>query len=263
MIGIFDSGIGGLSVLTHIQKTLPGAPKLYVADRAFAPYGPRAAEEIIARCKVIVDWMLAEGCQLIVVACNTATAIAIDTLRQDYSVPFVGVEPGVKPAALNSSTGKVAIFATENTLTSQRYHGLINRFLPEVTVFDVKCEGLALAIEQGDRQQIHRLLLKFTKELIEDDIDQLVLGCTHYPLVIPELSVLLPARVNLVDTGLAIATEAARQYRLISEQESGEGSERVMPMLYCSEEFSPESEFISEFSMLNWLHGQPVKKFTP
>ncbi len=210
MIGVFDSGVGGLTVLSQIRQRLPEISLIYVADQAYSPYGDLSAAQVLERSQVITQWLVDQGCSVIVVACNTATAIAIDRLREQFSVPIVGVEPGVKPAALSSKTGKVAILATENTLASQRYSHLISSFLPNVSVISQACSGLADAIESRP-DDIGPLLARYTSAFAAEGVDQVVLGCTHYPLVTAEIRALLPSSIDIVDTSGAIASEVARR----------------------------------------------------
>lgn len=210
MIGVFDSGLGGLTVLNSIRKRLPDQTLLYVADQAFTPYGDRSEQQIKDRCRLISDWLIDQGCQLIVVACNTATAIAIDGLRQTLDIPIVGVEPGVKPAALHSLTRKIGILATENTVASERYQRLIQAFLPNVGVISQGCSGLEDAIE-SDPAMIPPLLERYLQPLLNDGVDQIVLGCTHYPLIRSRIEALAGAQARIVDTSDAIAQEVVRR----------------------------------------------------
>lgn len=214
MIGIFDSGIGGLTVLAWIRRRLPDAPLVYVADQHHSPYGSKPEWALQQRCDSIADWLINQGATLLVVACNTATAHCIERLRKRLSVVIVGVEPGIKPAALGSRTGAIGILATENTIASERYQSLAARFNPNTRIFNQSCPHLADAIELGeDNPDIDRLLHEYVPGLVEEGIDRLVLGCTHYPLVQSRIQVLAGADIQLIDTGEAIAAEVARRYQ--------------------------------------------------
>lgn len=216
MIGVFDSGIGGLTVLAWIRRRLPDAPLIYVADQHHSPYGSKPEWALQQRCDSIADWLINQGATMIVVACNTATAHCIDRLRKRLSVVIVGVEPGIKPAALGSRTGAIGILATENTLASERYQALASRFNPNTRIFNQSCPHLADAIELGpDNPDIDRLLHEYVPGLAEAGVDRLVLGCTHYPLVQTRIQALAGDDIQLIDTGEAIAAEVARRYQPI------------------------------------------------
>lgn len=219
MIGIFDSGVGGLTVARWVRQEIPEASIIYIADQGYAPYGNRPQWQLQQRCDHIVDWLVGQGAQLIIVACNTATAHCIDNLRDRLSVPIVGAEPGIKPAALGSKKGSIGILATENTIASERYRTLAAKFNPKTLIINQPCPGLADAIEQGpDNPDTHRLLHSFVPGLVAAGIDRLVLGCTHYPLVADHIQALAGEQVSLIDTGKAIAAEARRRYQALPEQ---------------------------------------------
>lgn len=219
MIGVFDSGVGGLTVTLWVRQAIPEALIIYLADQGYAPYGNRPQWQLQQRCDHIADWLISQGADLIVIACNTATAHCIDSLRERLSVPIVGVEPGIKPAALGSRKGSIGILATENTLASERYRTLAAKFNPETRIINQPCPGLADAIEQGpDDPDIHRLLHTYVPGLVAAGIDRLVLGCTHYPLVANQIQQLAGDQITLIDTGKAIAAEVKRRYRPGPEQ---------------------------------------------
>ncbi|MCH8532732.1 MAG: glutamate racemase [Saccharospirillum sp.] len=214
MIGIFDSGVGGLTVTRWVRQVIPEASIIYVADQGYAPYGNRPQWQLQQRCDHIADWLIGQGAHLIVIACNTATAHCIDNLRDRLNVPIVGVEPGIKPAALGSQKGSIGILATENTLASERYRTLAAKFNPETLIINQPCPGLADAVEQGpDHPDIHRLLHTYVPGLAAAGIDRLVLGCTHYPLVADQIQALAGDQITLIDTGKAIAAEVKRRYQ--------------------------------------------------
>ncbi|WP_108125594.1 glutamate racemase [Saccharospirillum mangrovi] len=216
MIGVFDSGIGGLTVLRWVRQRLPQAPLLYVADQRWSPYGAKPSWLLQQRCDAIADWLIHQGATLLVVACNTATAHCVEALRKRLTVVVVGVEPGIKPAALGSRTGTIGILATENTLASSRYQDLAARFNPNTRILNQPCPHLADAIERGpDNPDIDRLLHEYVPGLVEAGVDRLVLGCTHYPLVRERIQALIGSGIRLIDTGEAIAAEVGRRYQSI------------------------------------------------
>lgn len=211
LIGIFDSGVGGLSVLRALHRRLPGLPLLYVADSGHAPYGDRDPAHVRERSRKVVDHLVNEGASLVVVACNTATAWAIDELRAIHpGLAWVGVEPGVKPAALASTNRRIAVMATPSTLSSARYADLVSRHAPGCEVIAVPCAGLAAAIEQGDQgaEEVDRLLDRYCAPLPGLGVDTVVLGCTHYPFVAERIAARLPAGIRLLDTADAVARRA-------------------------------------------------------
>lgn len=208
-IGVFDSGVGGTSILREIVKQLPNEDIIYLADSKNAPYGERSKEAILALCKKNVDWLLSAGCKLIVVACNTATTNAIHSLRKNYDIPFIGIEPAIKPAALKSQTHTIGVLATKGTLTSQLFHKTAELYSKNTTIIEVVGKGLVEYIESGDFDSIklQHLLKSFVDPLVEANIDYLVLGCSHYPYLIPLLKKIVPQRVQIIDSGAAVAIQ--------------------------------------------------------
>lgn len=219
MIGVFDSGLGGLSVLAAIARTLPRADLLYLADTAHVPYGPRSDAYIRGRVMAIGQHLVDQGCQSVVVACNTATAAAVQALREAHpGIPIVGVEPGVKPAAKASRSGRIAVLATESTARSQRLRELIEHHAQKVAVQVVACPGWATRVET-----LHLAAPGFSAEvaarvepLLDWGADQIVLGCTHYGFLREELLPLTRDRAVLVD----VADAVARQTRRLNLQET-------------------------------------------
>lgn len=252
MIGVFDSGLGGLTVLTQLKTHYPKLPLLYVADQHYSPYGNKPAELIVQRCRSITQWLIDQGCSVIVVACNTATALAIELLREEFSVPIVGVEPGVKPAALSSQCKKIAVLATENTVSSQRYSELLSRFLPSVTVISQRCVGLADAIENSD-EQLPLLIKKYCQPLVAEGVDHLVLGCTHYPLVAEQLSAEFSGKVHIIDTGRAVANYAYHRYQQLAIPASLKGSE-----IYTTSAADQCKAMLLNYELLQPLRNVPV-----
>jgi glutamate racemase len=207
-VGVFDSGVGGLSVLRSLRETLPGARFIYVADSGHAPYGEKPADVVLARARHIVQCLRAREVDLVVVACNTATAVAIETLRREHPLlPFVGVEPGVKPAMRLTRNGRIGVMATPATLASERFAALVARLDAPVQVHAEPCAGLAAAIEAGvlDAPAIEVALDRACDALRRAEVDTVVLGCTHYPFVAGGIARRMGPRVTLVDTAEAIA----------------------------------------------------------
>lgn len=217
-IGIFDSGVGGLSVLRHIQQFSPYERLIYFADQRHVPYGSRSLAEIRQFSEEITRFLLTKGVKIIVVACNTATAAALRSLRETFpQVPFVGMEPAVKPAALTTRSGKVGVLATENTFASPRYAQLMSRFAQNVEVIEDPCRGLVALIESGqfDGLETERLLRRVLNPMLNKGIDTLVLGCTHYPFVRPLIEQIVVEEaggmpVTIIDPAPAVARQTRK-----------------------------------------------------
>jgi glutamate racemase len=220
-IGVFDSGIGGLSILKALRAELPRERFIYIADSAHAPYGERDDAYVIARSRAITAYLVSRNIKALVIACNTATAAAIDVLRDEYPLlPIIGVEPALKPAVALSKTGRIAVMATRSTLASARFEALMaaQKGLAHFTV--VPCDGLADAIERsaetGDATETIAVCRRITCDAgpfgtQKDQIDTLVLGCTHYPFAAAHLRRLVGPDVQLVDNGEAVARQTRRQ----------------------------------------------------
>ncbi|WP_298237542.1 glutamate racemase [uncultured Algibacter sp.] len=208
-IGIFDSGVGGTSIWKAINKLLPNEHTIYLADSANAPYGPKGKDAIIELSIKNTEYLLSKGCKLIVVACNTATTNAIDYLRSNYKVPFIGIEPAIKPAALQTKTNTVGILATKGTLSSALFSKTSNLFASNINVLEQNGDGIVELIETGQlhSEKMKSLLKIYLKPMIEANIDYLVLGCTHYPYLMPLLIELLPKHVKIIDSGEAVARQ--------------------------------------------------------
>ncbi len=208
-IGVFDSGIGGLSVFKEVQKLLPYENLIYASDSLYAPYGIRSEAKIKERCVSIVDFMMDKKVKAIVVACNTATAVAIDMLRETYDVPFIAIEPAIKLAQAQSKNKRIGVIATKGTIDSQRFKDLVDTYKKDCEVFLQVGEGLVEQIEkigtpsEDIQKNINQLLLPLMKQ----NIDSLVLGCTHYPLVMPLFKKAVGDAVHLVETGEAVAKQ--------------------------------------------------------
>ena len=211
-IGVFDSGVGGISVLKHIHTLLPHENLLYVADSKYAPYGSRTPAEITARCFEIADFLIAQNAKALVVACNTATAAAIDAMRAkydlpDFIIPIIGMEPAVKPAAEASKNGIIGVLATVGTLKSAQFAALLENYGRNVEVVTQACVGLVECVERGelDSQNTLQLIQQYCKPLIDEGADTIVLGCTHYPFVRPLIEQVVGKEIALIDTGDAVA----------------------------------------------------------
>jgi glutamate racemase len=211
-IGIFDSGIGGLSIAMEIRRELPNEHLIYVADSGFAPYGERPPEEITQRCRRIAAFLLEQGVKTIVVACNTATAAAIHSLRTEFNLPVIGVEPGLKPAALNTRNGTIGILATRGTLSSDKYNRLVDQHGKQVRVISQICDGLADQVENGliQSEETRKLLNSYLSPLLQQGVDTIALGCTHYPFLKPMIHE-LDSSLDIIDTSQAVARETRRR----------------------------------------------------
>lgn len=208
-IGLFDSGIGGTSIWKEVVKLLPHENTIYLADSKNAPYGEKSAEEIVALSIKNTEFLISKGCKIIIVACNTATTNAIEYLRANYSVPFIGIEPAIKPAALFSRTGAIGILATKGTLTSKLFEKTANEYTKTITTIKQDGEGLVPLIEAGklNSNELNALLEKYLKPMLQFNIDHLVLGCTHYPYLIPQIKNIMGEHVKIIDSGEAVAKQ--------------------------------------------------------
>lgn len=218
-IGMFDSGLGGTSIFQEVHALLPFENIIYLADSKNAPYGPKGREKIKELSVRNTEFLLKNDCKIIIVACNTATTNAIAHLRENFDVPFIGIEPAIKPAALNTKTNCVGILATKGTLSSELFHHTSTLFANDIDVIETEGSGLVELIEDGklESQELRDLLETYIKPMVDQNIDHLVLGCTHYPYLIPILKELLPEGVKIIDSGQAVA----KQTQKILEQENG------------------------------------------
>jgi glutamate racemase len=208
-IGVFDSGVGGLSVLNALTKMLPDENFIYVADQAYAPYGEKPQKTITASAVAVTNWLVAQDCKLIVVACNTATTNAIAHLRAHFSIPFVGIEPAIKPAALGSQTGVIGVLATAGTLTSTLFQTTSQDYTQGLEVITQVGHGLVALVEKGEAtsKATEKQLREILSPMLEKPIDHLVLGCTHYPFLTHTLKKILPENVTIVDCSTAVAKQ--------------------------------------------------------
>ena len=222
-IGIFDSGVGGLSVLKEIRKALPDEHYVYFADNANCPYGQKSPEFIRERAKAVVDILLQKGAEAIVVACNTATAAAIATLRAEYGVPFIGMEPAVKPAALGTKSGVIGVLATAGTLSASKYLTTKGRFEDDVRIVERVGRGFVELVESMTLEgpEAERVVRSSLIPLLDAGADTIVLGCTHYPFLLPAMEKVaaltprLPSNqeIRFIDPAPAVARQLANVLR--------------------------------------------------
>ena len=214
-IGLFDSGIGGTSIWKEIHSLLPHEDTIYLADSRNAPYGQKSKEEIVSLSFKNTEYLLNQNAKIIVVACNTATTNAIKELREKYDVPFIGIEPAIKPAAIHTKTKTIGILATKGTLTSELFYKTVAN-LKDIKVVEQIGYNLVKMIEEGKlgSSDIKELLQEYLKPMVEANIDHLVLGCSHYPYLVPQIKEILPEHVKIIDSGEAVA----RQTKLVLNQ---------------------------------------------
>ncbi|ESU20080.1 murI protein [Flavobacterium cauense R2A-7] len=210
-IGIFDSGIGGTSIWKEIHQLLPNENTIYLADSKNAPYGQKTKEEIIQLSCKNTELLLEQGCKIIVVACNTATTNAIKELRAKYNVPFIGIEPAIKPAANQTETETIGILATKGTLNSELFNKAVETY-SNVKIIEQIGFGLVQLIEEGkmESEEMTGLLNEYLKPMVEANIDYLVLGCTHYPYLIPQIKKIIPEHIKIIDSGAAVAKQTKK-----------------------------------------------------
>lgn len=208
-IGIFDSGIGGTSIWKEIHELLPLENTIYLSDSKNAPYGIKSSKEIRNLSIKNTDYLIENGCKIIVVACNTATTNAITYLRSHYNIPFIGIEPAIKPAALQSKTKKIGILATKGTLNSSLFEKTASNFKNDIEIIEQIGVGLVELIEEGKiySNEMKSLLTLYLKPMIAKNIDHLVLGCTHYPYLIPVIKDIIGNKITIIDSGLAVARQ--------------------------------------------------------
>ena len=231
-IGIFDSGIGGTSIWKEIHQLLPHEKTIYLADSKNAPYGQKSKDEIIALSMKNTDLLLKMNCKLIVVACNTATTNAIRELREKYDIPFIGIEPAIKPAATNSKTQTIGILATQGTLISELFNKTAQQF-QNTKIIDQVGHGLVPLIESGkmNSPEMTQLLHSYLTPMIDANIDYLVLGCSHYPYLIPQIKAILPNHIQIIDSGEAVAKQTQN---LLKEKVGFTAEKNSTPIFYTN-----------------------------
>ena len=257
-IGVFDSGIGGLSVLKEIHRLLPNEDLIYVGDSAHAPYGDRSAEYVRKRSNNIADFLLDQGVKAIVIACNTATAEAATQLRQTLDVPVIGLEPAIKPAAQLSKSGVIGVLATQRTINSARLLGLTERYAKDKKVLAQACPGLVEQVEACElsNQVTLDLLRKYIEPLLKQGVDALILGCTHYPFLLKEIRRITGDAIEILETGRPVAQQLKRVLKqnnlekLVSTTKNENLDYKSKVTFYNS---SPDSKYHSTMQVL-W-HG--------
>ncbi len=222
-IGVFDSGVGGLSVLREIRRELPGEHLLYVADSGHAPYGDKPAELIQARAAAIVEFLVSRHAKAIVVACNTATGVAIRMLRARFSLPIIAMEPAVKPAVTHTKSGVIAVLATSRTIASENFAKLHERFGANVQILMQACPGLVEQVEAGELsgEKTRALIERYVAPLLAQGADTIVLGCTHYPFLAALIREIAGPAVTIIDPSAAIARELRRRLESASLLSTG------------------------------------------
>jgi glutamate racemase len=239
-IGMMDSGVGGLSVLREVRALLPEHPVLYLADSAWCPYGNKPPRAIRSRVLALADHLVGEGCGIVVVACNSATIHGVELLRATYPIPFVGMEPAVKPAAERTRSGVIGVLATEASIAGEKFHRLIHTHAPGVTVITRPCPRFVELVEAGilDGPEAEDAVREAVEPLLDGGADVLVLGCTHYPFLRPVLERFLPPGVTLLDTGPAVARRVAALLGAKGAAAPGEGpaGELVLETSGCPED---------------------------
>lgn len=213
MIGVFDSGVGGLGVFSEMRRRLPDADLVYLADHSHAPYGVRSLEDVRQRCEQIAAWMIAEGCGVVVIACNTASAAALHPLRRHHpDVGFVGMEPALKPAAKTTRSGKVGVVATAATFQGELFGSVVDRFGDGVEVVTAACPQWVELVEAGilGGWRAHRAVSECLAPLAETGVDVIVLACTHYPALAPVITEVMGPGVTIIDPAPAVARQGAR-----------------------------------------------------
>lgn len=245
-IGFFDSGIGGTSIWKEVIKLLPKENTIYLADSKNAPYGEKSSDEIISLSIKNTEFLISKGCKLIIVACNTATTNAIDYLRKNYNIPFIGIEPAIKPAALFSKTGAIGILATKGTLSSKLFEKTANEYSKNITTIEQDGEGLVPLIEEGklNSDELNELLSRYLKPMLNFNIDHLVLGCTHYPYLIPQIQEILGSNIKIIDSGEAVA----KQTKAILEKNNllSTSSKKSNYLFYTNTQTKVLSEILSD-----------------
>jgi glutamate racemase len=210
-IGILDSGVGGLSVLQEIRALLPSHPLIYLGDSAWCPYGNKPFEQIRARVCQHTDFLMAQGASLIVIACNSATIAAVEHLRASYPIPFVGMEPAIKPASQITKTGVIGVLATEASLAGEKFHRLVDTHAEDLRVITTPCPKFVELVEAGilAGPEVEEAIREYTAPLLAEGVDVLVLGCTHYPFLRETIAKVAGPSVTLLDTGAAVAKRVA------------------------------------------------------
>lgn len=214
-IGIFDSGVGGLTVWKTLLREFKNESFIYFADSKNCPYGNKSDEEIIKLSCLIVDFLIKEGCKIIVIACNTATSAAVNVLREKYDLPIIGIEPAIKPASILSNTGNVGVLATKGTVNGGHFKSTSEKFAKNTNVITQVGYGLVELVENDliDSQETKILLLKYIQPMVDNNVDYIVLGCTHYPMLSDEINKITKGKIHLLEPSEAIAKQVGKQLK--------------------------------------------------
>ena len=233
-IGFFDSGIGGITIWESVNRLLPNENTIYLADSKNSPYGKKPNDELTNISKENVEFLINKKCKLIVVACNTATNNSINFLRKSYNLPFIGIEPAIKPAALNTKTGKIGVLATKGTLGSSLFEKTSNIHGQNVEIIEQHGLGLVELIENGiySGSKIDSLLKEYLNPMLENNIDKLVLGCTHYPLIKESIKKIINESINIIECSEAVALQTERV--LIKSNLINSGTEKSKKLFYTN-----------------------------
>lgn len=233
-IGFFDSGIGGITIWESVNRLLPNENTIYLADSKNSPYGKKPNDELINISKENVEFLINKKCKLIVVACNTATTNSINFLRKSYNLPFIGIEPAIKPAALNTKTGKIGVLATKGTLGSSLFEKTSNIHGQNVEIIEQHGLGLVELIEKGiySGSKIDSLLKEYLNPMLENNIDKLVLGCTHYPLIKKSIKKIINESINIIECSEAVALQTERV--LTKSNLINSGTEKSKKLFYTN-----------------------------
>lgn len=260
-IGVFDSGVGGLSVLQHIRLLLPDERLIYIADSAHVPYGDKSPEYIEQRSHSLTRFLIEQGADAIVIACNTATAAAVASLRSQFSIPIVGMEPAVKPAVAATKSGVVGVLATIGTLESARFAALLERYGEEVDIITQGCPGLVEQVELGElnSQRTREMITRFTTPLLARGADTLILGCTHYPFLSPLIRAVVGEEVVLVDTGAAVARQLQRRIQTeLNIRDESSAITQNEPREYFHTQFFTSADPAQASRIMSALWGESV-----
>ncbi len=266
-IGIFDSGVGGLSVLREIRDQYPGEDLIYIADQIHVPYGTRSRQQVLEYSEGIIRFLIREDVKIIVLACNTASAVALADLRKKYTaLPFVGMEPAVKPAAEETSTGVVGVLATPATFQGDLYASTVEKFARGVKVLQDTCPGLVDQIELGkiDHPRTREILQKALDPMLKQNVDKVVMGCTHYPFVIPIIKEIVGTQVRVIDPAPAVARQTGRLLESYSLEANGEhGSVAFLSTgdpVKLAENISDLIGIKTIVGELQWVNGELSRK---
>lgn len=255
-IGIFDSGVGGLSIVNSIKEQLPNEKLIYIADSFYAPYGDKTNEEIIKRVDVVANALIKKNCKAIVIACNTATVTAINLLRKRLTVPIIGVEPGIKPALKNSKN--ITILTTQATAKNEGFLSLVNKHKNKANVYIKPCPGLVELIEKNqlNTPKFKHLLNLYITDVLKKQVDTIVLGCTHYPFFTDKIKAMVGNHIQIIETALPVTEQLKRQlikYNLLNIEQETSHQKTYLPtptnQFYSSKPSQNLSDLMS--SLLN------------